>query len=190
MHNNDLSKDDFLEAFLAILDRIKEWFFEKKKNNENKDLIAENQDEQIKKFKEIIQFIREKDLGEDVNKMLDYMEQYPEESLKLISGAIKDQLTNKVENIQNNNEKLNDTKIENINLISNELIAELKELRETISEKVDMLINKYEPKEIKQGKELNNNHMEKLEKVEQRMEIENQKKKEEVLVREEVIFER
>lgn len=156
MHNNDLSKDDFLEAFLAILERMKDFFFKRNKEEKDQQIKAKNEDELIDKFKEIIQYIREKELGKDVEKILDYMEENPKEAMELITNAVKNALENKKEELKQSNEELKQINIENNKLVPDSLKEELLKLKEEYNRKIDNIIDTLENENHKEQEQIIN----------------------------------
>lgn len=148
MHNNDLSKDDFLEAFMAVMDSIKDWI--KKKIKETKESNIENDlglvsgqtnEQKLEKFKEIIQYIRGKDLGEDVNRVLDFMEKNPEESFNLITNAFKNEIASKVSHLENAKDELNKIDLSKNTLINENNKEQLEEVRESVNQRIKETIN-------------------------------------------------
>lgn len=141
MHQQDLSRDDMLEALLEILNKMKEYIFEKKKEGETNQ--KEGSDEsKLDKFHKIMDFVKEQNVSPEVNQLVDNMKQNPERSMELLNEIVKAKIGN---NLDVAKEKVTALNVENpkeLN-ISNRDIELLKNIKNEFAMKIDGLINKY-----------------------------------------------
>lgn len=141
MHQQDLSRDDMLEALLEILNKMKEYIFERKKEGENNQKEL-NDESKLDKFHKIMDFVKEQNVSPEVNQLVDNMKQNPERSMELLNEIVKAKIGN---NLDVAKEKVTSLNVENpkeLNMSSQD-IELLKNIKNEFVTKVDELINKY-----------------------------------------------
>ena len=140
MHQQDISKDDMLEALLAILDKMKDYISKNIKENDNSKEI--NTDNKIEKFQNVMKYIKEQDISPEINELADNMKNNPERSLELLNGIIKAKIEN---NLEIAKEKVNNLNIKEPKelAIPKQDIETLKNIKDEFVRKIDELINKY-----------------------------------------------